>query len=343
MDRGAVRRELVDQGRGVTGALLVVGTSMLYTMEVTWLGRQLPPAVLLAYAVVGLALVLVVTKYVGFRASDQGEADRGVREYVIDFSELLMQSFVTAYVVLLLFGFLRLDDPVLVAVRLGLVFVVPLAFGASIANQLLGSEGGGGGGSGSGGGGGGSGGSGSGGGGDDSGDGGGRGGGGGSRGTRGSDGDAASGDGGGGGSGGGGGDSRTGTQGRSFVHDLVVYTAGAVFVTAPFAPTEEVPLIATTAGWPRLFAMVVASVLVAYLILFELEFRGHEHRVGRESPLQQWGTAFTLYAISVAVSVLLLAAFGQFLTDQLSVVVQQVVVLSFPSAIGASGATVVLS
>jgi uncharacterized membrane protein len=336
MDWGRVRAELVDQGRGVTGALLVVGTSMLFTMEVTWLGGRLPPEVLLTYTVVGLALVLVVTKYVGFRQSEQGETDRSTYDYVTDFSELLMQSFVTAYAVLLLFGFLRLDDPVLGAVRLGLIFVVPLAFGASIANRLLGKKDGGGDGGGGGGG-------------SDSGGGSDGGSGGGDGGSGGGDGGSGAGGGGGGGgsdgqgNGGNGGGGETGTRGRSFVHDLVVYAAGAVFVATPFAPTQEVPLVATTAGWPRLFAMVVGTVLVAYLILFELEFRGHDRRVGRKSPLQQWGTAFTLYTISVAVCALLLAGFGQFLTDQLAVVVQQVIALSFPGAIGASAGTVVLS
>ncbi len=312
MDLGAVRREFVDQGRGVTGALLVIGTSMLYTMEMTWLGRRLPPAVLLSYTVVGMGLVLVATKYVGFRASEDWETDRSTASYVTDFTELLMQSFLTAYAVLFLFGFVGIDDPPLVVVRLGLIFVVPLAFGASIANQLLGTQDGGG--------------------------------------NGGSDGGGGSGDGrgGGGNSGESGGSASHGsgdgaTRNRSFARDLVIYTAGAVFISAAFAPTEEIPLIATTAGWPRLFATVVASVLVAHLILFELEFRGHEHRVGRESERQQWGTTFTLYFISVVVAVLLLAAFGQVPADRFAVVVQEVIVLAFPASIGASGATVVLS
>lgn len=293
MDLGVVREELVDQGRGVTGALLVVGVTMLYTMEMTWLGWQLPPGVLLAYTVGGMALVLVATKYVGFRQSEQQGSDRDVYSYVTDFTELLMQSFVTAYAVLLVLGRLHVGDPVSVVVRLGLTYVVPLAFGASIANRLLTGDGGGG---------------------------------------------SAGGDGGGSGDGG-----QGGTRSRSLAHDLAIYVAGSLFVASTIAPTEEIPLFATTTGWPRQAALVVLSVLVAYLILFELEFQGHDFRVRRESTLQQWGTAVTVYVISLVVSLLLLAAFGQVLADRFVVVVQEVVVLSFPASIGASGATVVLS
>lgn len=285
MNLRAVRAELVQQGRGVAGALLVVGTTMLYTMEMTWLGWQLPPAVLLAYTVVGMAVVLVATKYVGFRRSQQSEADRSPVAYLTDFTELLLQGLVTAYVVLFLLGRLRVGDPPLVVVRLGLMFVVPLAFGASLANELL---------------------------------------------VR-------------GGSGGDGGGGQGEVRGRSLVHDFAIYVAGSVFVTATIAPTEEVPLYATTMGWPRHAGLVVTSVLVAYLMLFELEFQGQDLRVRRETPIQQWGTAVTLYAISLVVSLLLLAAFGQVQGDALAVAVQEVIVLGLPASIGASAATVVLS
>lgn len=325
MDSGAVREELVEQGRGVTGALLVVGVPMLYTIEMTWLGRQLPPAVLLAYTVVGMGVVLVATKYVGFRRSKQQETDRGTYSYVTDFTELLMQGFVTAYAVLFLVGMLHVGDRLVVVVRLGLTFVVPLAFGASIANELLTGSGGGGGG-----------------GGDGSSGGGGSGGGDGDGGSPAGD-DGAGSNGGSGGRDGGSGGSRDRTRGRSLIHDFAIYVGGSVFVAATIAPTEEVPQFATAMGWPREFVLVVVSVLVAYLILFELEFQGHDLRAQRESTLQQWGTAVTLYAVSLAVSLLLLAAFGELLADRFAVVVQKVVVLGFPASIGASGATVVLS
>jgi putative integral membrane protein (TIGR02587 family) len=128
--------ELRDQGRGVPGALLVTGLALGYTMEVWWHGWQLPVTNLFAYAVVGLAAVLAITRYVGFRQRERGLS--GPWRVFTDFAELLVQSFVTAYAVLLLFGIVDLTSSPYEIARLGLVLVVPLGFGASRANHILG-------------------------------------------------------------------------------------------------------------------------------------------------------------------------------------------------------------
>lgn len=62
------------QGRGVTGALLVVGVATLYTMETWWIARVLPTTHLLAYALGGLAVVFLPTREVGFREDDDGRS-----------------------------------------------------------------------------------------------------------------------------------------------------------------------------------------------------------------------------------------------------------------------------
>ena len=72
-------------------------------------GPQLSWAWLVIYAVAGLALVLVITRSVGFRRDEEGER-AGLRRTVRDFAELPLQSFLTAFAVLLLFGIVDLDD-----------------------------------------------------------------------------------------------------------------------------------------------------------------------------------------------------------------------------------------
>ncbi|RDI69667.1 DUF2391 family protein [Halopelagius longus] len=128
---------LRDQGRGIAGALLVVGLSLLYTMETWWLAATLPMSYLLVYAVGGLAVVTVTTRHVNFRVQGRDPSERRWWGVVVDFSELLLQSFVTAYLVLLLFGILTLNDRLPVVVRHGLIQVVPLGFGASVSNLLV--------------------------------------------------------------------------------------------------------------------------------------------------------------------------------------------------------------
>lgn len=128
--------ELRTQGRGVTGALLVVGLSTLFTMETWWLSWRLPVGHLVVAAAVGLAFVFLIVRSVGFRQEGEGDEGSPVR-LVTDFAELLLQSFVAAFVILLAFGVVRVSDPLQTVVRMGLVQVVPLGFGAAVANALL--------------------------------------------------------------------------------------------------------------------------------------------------------------------------------------------------------------
>ncbi|WP_135366512.1 DUF2391 family protein [Halosimplex halophilum] len=269
-----VLAELRTQGRGVAGALLVVGVSMLVTMETWWLSWRLPIAHLVAFAAVGLALVFLLVRSVGFRRLDGDEREPTLR-VVTDFAELVAQSVVAALVVVLAFGVVTLGDSPSTVVRMALVLVVPFGFGAALANRLLGQT------------------------------------------------DAP-------------------IEEEAFPHNLTVFALGAVFLSVPVAPTEEVVVIARNAGWPRLALVVVLSVGVVHLVLHELEFRGHRDRIEGRTHLLQVGTAATAYAVALAVSVVLLAGFGQFSGRGVAEWVQLTIVLGFPAATGASAGEVVL-
>lgn len=131
------RDVLRDQGRGVAGSLFVVGLSFFYTMESWWLSWRLPMGHLVVYAVVGLVAVLVITQQIGFQEEAEGRTRRTLSRLGADFAELVIQSFVTAYLVLLAFGILEPGQTLVTVVRMGLLQVVPLGFGAAVANQLL--------------------------------------------------------------------------------------------------------------------------------------------------------------------------------------------------------------
>lgn len=265
--------ELRDQGRGVTGALLVVGLALGYTMEVWWHGWQLPVTTLLAYAVIGLAAVLAITRYVGFRHRESGIQSHFWRMFT-DFTELLVQSFLTAYAVLLLFGIIDFDSSLYEIARLGLILVVPMGFGAAMANHILGGD--------------------------------------------------------------------KGNDSFQFPKNLGLFALGAIFLAAPVAPTQEMELMAAHAGWWRLAAIVVASILVSHLMLYELEFKGQEQRIKRHSTATLWGSTFVAYLVAFVVSVAMLAAFGHFSMTPPEVWVQEAIVLSFMGSIGGSAAQVVL-
>lgn len=276
--------ELREQGRGIVGALLVVGTTFLYTMETWWWGWTLPTKHLLVYALVGLAVVLAITRKVSFRESEQNsnskqensDSGRGnpVWKTLTDFAELVLQSFVAAYVVLLTFGVVELGDPLAIVARLGLIEVVPLGFGAALANELL------------------------------------RGG------------------------------KQTGQE--SLVGSIAAHSIGAVFVAGGISPTQEMELLASYMGWVRAPVLVMLSLLVSYLMLYELELRGQDSRLRGRETYWQVGYAFLVYAVAVVVGTGLLAAFGHFIDTPVSVAVQMIVIVSFPTSIGASAAQVVI-
>jgi len=269
------RDVLKDQGRGIAGALFVVGLAFLYTMESWWLGWRLPLSHLLVYAVVGLLVILAVTQQIGFQSEAAGRSRNSPRKVVVDFAELVFQSFFTAYLVLLAFGVVNLGHSFVSLARIGLIQVVPLGFGAAVANRLL-----------------------------------------------------------------------TGAEEdideEAFPRNLPTYVFGAVFVAFPVAPTDEIEVIALQAGWARLAGVVVLSVVVAYLVLYELEFRGQNARIESRSRLTQLGSAFVVYAVGLSVAVAFLAAFGNFAGATLEEGIQQTIVLSFIASIGASAGEVVL-
>lgn len=269
------RNVLRNQGRGIAGALFVVGFSFLYTMESWWLGWRLPMGHLVVYAVVGLLGVLIITPWIGFEEEAEERTRQTPLRIAVDFTELVFQSLLTAYLVLLAFGIVEVGQSLVTLVRMGLIQVVPLGFGAAVANQLLSQS-------------------------DDT------------------------------------------VEEANFPRNVPTFVLGAVFMAFPVAPTQEVEAIAIHAGWARLASVVAISVLVVYLVLYELEFRGHQSRVKSRPWGAQIGAAFFVYVIGVMVSVAFLAAFGHFSGTTLAERVQQTIVLAFIASTGASAGEVVL-
>jgi uncharacterized membrane protein len=295
----ALWTDLRDQGRATVGAFVVVGISYLYTMEAWWLAWQLDTTHLLVFTVAGIAIVLELARTIGFHKQNESDGSRdegssgdgdsvgdgessgdwrlgsAVYDTVTDATEAIVQSFVAAYVVLFLFGVLTFDDSPVTAARLGIFHVVPLGFGAALANDLFAGSGG-------------------------------------------------------------------EQPSRKFAESVGVFALGAIFLSAPIALTQEMELIVTYTEWSRLAGLLVATLLATHLTLFELELQGQDRRVRHRSKLLQVGHTFTVYAVGVVVAVALLAAFGHFDGQPVSVWVQETVVLAFPTSVGASAAQVVL-
>lgn len=272
----SVSQVLRDQIRGITGALLVIGIPFHYTMETWWLGWTLPLHYLLGYALVGLALVVLITRHVGFHSEDD-QGEQRPRWYVAaDFAEILVQSFIASYTMLLLIGIIDIGSSLDQVVRLGLIEIVPLGFGAALANQLFKSH-----------------------------------------------------------------DEEEIEHEGDFPRNLAIFALGSLFVSASIAPTQEMELIAAHMDWPRYFLLIAVTLGLVYLILYEVEFRGHHARVQKEKRFQI-GTVFLVYVVGITVSFFLLLGFGHFIGATTALVYQETIVLAFPASIGSAAAEVVI-
>ncbi|MBW3583314.1 MAG: TIGR02587 family membrane protein [Euryarchaeota archaeon] len=136
--------------------------------------------------------------------------------------------------------------------------------------------------------------------------------------------------------------SEDGAEARPFPEKVALFALGALFFILHIATTDEMDLLAAHAGWVRLGAVLLVSVLMAHLVLFELEFRGQKGRAGDRSHLYLWGEGFLVLFIALLVSFLTLAGLGQFLDQPHEVWLQMTIVLALPATIGASAARVVV-
>lgn len=116
--------------------------------------------------------------------------------------------------------------------------------------------------------------------------------------------------------------------------DMGATAIGAVFVALNIAPTDEVPMIhsAVSPGW--VIALLGASIVASYLIVFVAGFSGEEQRRDQVGVLQHPITeTMVCYLVSLVAAALMLAIFGRLggpWTDAL----ERAVVLALPAAVG---------
>ena len=128
---------------------------------------------------------------------------------------------------------------------------------------------------------------------------------------------------------------------EQFPTNVGVFALGTLFVSLPIAPTQEMELISAHMQWYRHLLLIPVTLLVIYLFLYELEFKGQDTRTERNWTFHV-GTTFLVYTVGAVISFLLLAAYGHFSEPTLELIVQETTVLAFPASLGAAGAEVVI-
>jgi putative integral membrane protein (TIGR02587 family) len=122
------------------------------------------------------------------------------------------------------------------------------------------------------------------------------------------------------------------------LRELFAAAAGALLLSLNIAPTDEVRMIAGELGELRLVALVLFSLLISYIVVFEADL-GDQHRRRRskgilQGPLEETVAAYVVALLVCGGGAWLVGAFPD--DPSLGTVLGQVVVLGVPGALGAA-------
>lgn len=131
--------------------------------------------------------------------------------------------------------------------------------------------------------------------------------------------------------------------GPGYGSELFLMIVGALFLSVNIAPTEEVQLIAYKMNEWQELGLVLISHSLMHAFVYEFEFRGaHDPEPGAGFFSIFFRYSLVGYVLVMAVNLYILWTFGR--TDGLGVseIMSAVVVLSFPGALGAAVARLIL-
>ncbi len=131
---------------------------------------------------------------------------------------------------------------------------------------------------------------------------------------------------------------------RGTVRDLGATAVGALFIAMSIAPTDEIPMLAAGIEQPWLAALIVASLLVTYAIVFAAGFSDEGRRRQQTGVLQRPITETAVaYLVSLTISGLMLWFFGNLDTGvPVGAALARTVVLSLPASIGGAAGRLVV-
>lgn len=118
--------------------------------------------------------------------------------------------------------------------------------------------------------------------------------------------------------------------------------AGALFLCASVAPTEEVVLIAHLMTTWHTLALLLLSLAVMHAFVYAVQFRGQHQRVSESIGGEFVRFTAVGYLIALSISLFICWAFGRLDGVGAAEALQIGIVLAFPAAVGAAAARLVL-
>ncbi|SFB50616.1 putative integral membrane protein TIGR02587 [Rhizobium sp. NFR07] len=129
----------------------------------------------------------------------------------------------------------------------------------------------------------------------------------------------------------------------SYSQELLLMAVGALFLNLNVAPTEEIVLISfKMTAWHTLIAIMI-TIGIMHAFVYVVAFKG-THELPAGTPWWHAFFRFTLpgYLVALAVSLFVLWTFGRVDAVAPTQALMFVIVLSFPGAIGAAAARLIL-
>jgi putative integral membrane protein (TIGR02587 family) len=137
-------------------------------------------------------------------------------------------------------------------------------------------------------------------------------------------------------------ESRSGTnqtssrKGNATLSDISATLIGALIIAFNIAPTDEIPMLAsaTTGGW--LLAMMGASLVISYCIVFAAGFTRQSQRYQHEGIFQKpLGETIAAYLVSLFAAMLMLVFFQKLsFSDPWQLWLRYTILLGLPAAVG---------
>lgn len=124
--------------------------------------------------------------------------------------------------------------------------------------------------------------------------------------------------------------------------EMLVMTAGALFLGLNVAPTEEMVLLSYMMDPWRTIGLALLSLVLMHAFVYAVEFPGGSS--GGEEAFWSVFLRYTVagYALVLVISLYLLWTFGRIDGTSLEAIIGTTVVLGFPGAIGAAAARLIL-
>ena len=129
----------------------------------------------------------------------------------------------------------------------------------------------------------------------------------------------------------------------SYSRELFLMAVGALFLNLNVAPTEEIILIAYKMTPWHALGTICVSIAIMHGFVYAVAFKG-THEISEETPWWHAFFRFTLpgYMVAMLISLYVLWTFGRLDDTAPTQMLMSAIVLSFPGAIGAAAARLIL-